>query len=483
MTAASFEARRYERAGMLAIDPSALLEMYVMSRCAPPNEERPEATIVTIRGPLDKDAGSWCDSYEAICARVADACTRPAPAIVLRIDSPGGEAAGCIEAAKAIRAMCARANKPLYAYVDGKACSAAYAIASAAKTITLADTAIVGSIGILSTRTDVSAANALQGLRVAFVASGSRKADGNPDAPITDSELTAAQELVDSMALVFFELVADMRATTVEAIAALQAGVFHGASAIGKGLANAMQPLSTLLALVASPAIGANNMPPEDDKKKGDDKKETSPFESARAALEETAKGDDANAAAAKRALAALAEQVGEEKAEAEAEPEKAEDKKEDATAASALALKAMTEVHKLKASLAERDERDERNALLSAHSDLSPEMLGLLQKAPIALVRETLKDLPVAKPSGDKISARARITASAQADVRPSQGKDQIDGGAARLPADEKRALDIQMGLVAQSAGVKNSEFKLTLGGLEAAASNTEANKSPALS
>ena len=54
---------------------------------------------------------------------------------MLDIDSPGGEVSGCFDLVDTIAA--ARGQKPIWSIVDDCACSAAYAIASAADRIIL----------------------------------------------------------------------------------------------------------------------------------------------------------------------------------------------------------------------------------------------------------------------------------------------------------------------------------------------------------
>lgn len=68
--------------------------------------------------------------------------------ILLEIDSPGGEAAGINEFADQIFA--ARGKKPIIAYADDLCASAGYWIASAADKIITAETAAIGSIGVIA---------------------------------------------------------------------------------------------------------------------------------------------------------------------------------------------------------------------------------------------------------------------------------------------------------------------------------------------
>jgi capsid assembly protease len=84
--------------------------------------------------------------------------------IVLDINSPGGEALGIEEAAQLIRA--AHAVKPVTAFVDGMAASAAYWLASAAGRIVLSgESSQVGSIGVVVTVADNRERDAKVGTR------------------------------------------------------------------------------------------------------------------------------------------------------------------------------------------------------------------------------------------------------------------------------------------------------------------------------
>jgi ClpP class serine protease len=477
-------ARRYERRGLLAINPSAFFDsFFVDEEQQPENQEAGNCVVVTVRGPLEQRAHFWCDSYEAILRRVQAACETSARAVVLCFDSPGGDVQGCFDTAVAIRAACEAARKELHAYVEGECASAAYALASQCQSITISTSSIVGSIGVLSSRDDVSAMNASRGLRVALVTSGARKADGHPDQPITDAELESTQAIVDSMAQVFFDLVAQGRGLRSEAVAQLQARVFHGVAAMQAGLADAMGSLTTVLANAASPegtkSIMAKKMS----------------YEELRAVIAEAAEGDDPNAKAAKRALAAMDEspapaaeggeseetaEGGESEETAEGEtPETDEPKpkpkpgeaakraaagEEEKTAKAAyrIALKAQTEAAGLRAELRTRDEAAERQTLIASRPDLAADTVSLLTRAPIDLVREHIAGLaPLKAEAGAGGLRNPRVTALAG---KPTVGN-VPPGTASQLPPDEKAALDARMGLTQGGLQVVSNEYKLTLG------------------
>lgn len=447
--------RRYDRQGTLAIEPKAFFWMF-----DPPKEREiqtiGDAAIVEIRGPLDHHSGWWCDSYDAIRERVKDACESTAGHVVLKIDSPGGDVSGCFETARAIRKLCADAGKTLLAYVDGRACSAAYALACTASRILVPETGFVGSVGVISTRIDVTAYDQKEGLRYAITTSGARKADGNPHKPITDGESAATQTIVDSLAEVFFDFVEDMRGLPSEQVAALEAGVFHGAQAVEAGLADEVMSFDELLEAIESGAFA-----------KEKETMKTSKISAARAALEEAAKGEGAEAEKAKRALKALGAEREDEDESAESDEDKpdAEDDEDEAPvetegdedeepasegdedeekAASAgeLAAKALAKVNELALRGKRRDRAEVRDFLKSCRW-LTAEARELLKDEPLVKVKKLAQSL---KP---KVAPPA-----AAAGVIGTRGQGQ--GGGAEtgsgLPPEEERRMQEQMGLVARA-------------------------------
>ncbi len=78
-------------------------------------------------------------------------------AIVLSIDSPGGEVAGCFDLADLIYES--RSIKPTFAILSESAFSAAYALASACEQITVPRTGGTGSVGVICMHIDQSGRN------------------------------------------------------------------------------------------------------------------------------------------------------------------------------------------------------------------------------------------------------------------------------------------------------------------------------------
>lgn len=215
---------------------------------------RDGVATIDVRGPLVRRA-SWFDAvsgasdYEAIARDLRAALDdRSVSAIVLAIDSPGGEVSGCSELAQLLRT--GREEKPIYAYVGGECCSAAYWLASACSAVHVADTALVGNLGVLMTMVDDTKKLRAEGVeRITIVSS--QTPQKLHDAR-TEPGRERIQAVVDSLATVFIAAVAEGRgieASTVQN--EYGAGrVFVGADAVAHGLAESVTTYEALLASV-----------------------------------------------------------------------------------------------------------------------------------------------------------------------------------------------------------------------------------------
>ncbi len=115
---------------------------------------RDGVAVIKVSGPLFRYANLMtricgATSYELLAQDFNKAVQNPnIKGILLDVDSPGGEVNGCSELSDMIYQ--ARGTKPIIAYASGACCSGAYWIASACDKILAADTAILGSIGVVS---------------------------------------------------------------------------------------------------------------------------------------------------------------------------------------------------------------------------------------------------------------------------------------------------------------------------------------------
>lgn len=205
--------------------------------------------VVRICGPLEhRGSGYWFDSYEKILGRVEGALEdEKVHAVLLDIDSPGGEVSGLQETVRKIRSMRQEYGKPIVAYADDEAYSAAYALACSADEIYLPEGGGVGSVGVLTELCDRTAMTGKAGLRIEVIRSGSLKADGHPDIPMSDGTIARVQARVDDLAEQFFQLVSEARPMTVEKLASLQGATVFGKAAVKLGLANGIASFDDVL--------------------------------------------------------------------------------------------------------------------------------------------------------------------------------------------------------------------------------------------
>lgn len=201
-------------------------------------------------------ASSGLISYEGVKVQIASAARDPnTRAILLDLESPGGEAIGAFEAAAAVRE--AAKSKPVVAVANGMAASAAYAIASGASRIVVPPTGMVGSIGVVALHLDFSAFLQEEGIKPTFIFAGAHKVDGNPYEALPDSVRADWQEEIDSFYGQFVSTVAAGRKNLSEQrIRATEARMFKGDAAVAAGLADSVGTFEEVLAELSRGSSG-----------------------------------------------------------------------------------------------------------------------------------------------------------------------------------------------------------------------------------
>ena len=211
--------------------------------------------VIPVFGTLVKRAGaieaaSGLTSYGHLEDRIMDAATDPAVrAVLLDVDSPGGEAAGVFDLSDLVHE--ARSLKPVWAIADEEAFSGAYAIASAAERLFVPRTEGLGSIGVVAVHVDRSARDAMEGFRTTTVYAGAAKNDFNPHETLKDGARKTLQAEVDRVYRLFVETVARNRGLTADAVRATEARLFFGEDAVRAGLADQVGTLRDALAALA----------------------------------------------------------------------------------------------------------------------------------------------------------------------------------------------------------------------------------------
>lgn len=165
-------------------------------------------------------------------------------------NSPGGEVRENF--ALADRIYAARGVKPIRAFAVDHAYSAAYSIASACDRIVVSRTGGVGSIGVVTSHVDASAALEKAGLKITFIAAGRHKTDGNSSEPLSDATKARWQERIDELMTVFVGAVARNRGLSEDAVRATEALTFTATQAVANGLADEIGSLDDAVAAFAA---------------------------------------------------------------------------------------------------------------------------------------------------------------------------------------------------------------------------------------
>jgi signal peptide peptidase SppA len=217
----------------------------------------PGVAVIPIHGTLVRrtvglEAESGLTSYAGLAAQLDAAIGNPeVSAILLDIDSPGGESGGVFDLADRIRAACQ--IKPVWAVANDMAFSAAYALASAASRVYVSRTGGVGSIGVIAMHVDQSEKDAQDGVHYTAVFAGDRKNDLNPHEPISSEAHAFLKAEVNRIYGLFVETVARHRGIETSAVRDTEAGLFFGQAAVAMGLADAVGTFDDALAqLLAS---------------------------------------------------------------------------------------------------------------------------------------------------------------------------------------------------------------------------------------
>jgi signal peptide peptidase SppA len=197
--------------------------------------------VIPVEGTL-VHKGKWIGqssgqtSYEGLQAQITRAREDDAvKAVVLEVDSAGGQVAGAFETARMMREL--SAAKPTLAVLTDFALSAGYLLASQARRIVMPDTGAAGSIGVVTLHADLSKKLERDGIKVSIIQSGAFKSEGNPAEPLTDDSRSAIQARVDATRELF-AAAGEGRGARLDRAAAMatEARIYQGEEARSIGL-------------------------------------------------------------------------------------------------------------------------------------------------------------------------------------------------------------------------------------------------------
>ncbi|TWC12000.1 ClpP class serine protease [Pseudomonas sp. SJZ085] len=218
-------------------------------KSAPIVEVRDSVALIKVRGVVSRYA-SWMHDIcggtstealaKALSASIEDSKVR---AVVLWIDSPGGQVNGLNEMAEMIYQ--ARGRKKIVAYVGGMACSAAYWMASACSEVVIDATAELGSVGTVAGFVVRPAAEGEQRIEIVSSNAPNKRLD-----PTSEVGQAAVQVTVDDLEAVFIDAVTRNMGVTRDKVLADfgKGGTFIGAKAVKQGMAHRLGSLEGLIA-------------------------------------------------------------------------------------------------------------------------------------------------------------------------------------------------------------------------------------------
>jgi ClpP class serine protease len=210
--------------------------------------------IATIRitGPMFRYENffSWYlgwATYETIAREVTACRANPnIKALLFVFDTPGGEVNGASECARII--FDGRDDKPQLAFATGACCSGGYWLASAVGRIVAADTAVLGSIGVITSFLDDR--EFLKDLGFEEIVLRSTQSPKKALTPVDPEGRAEWQKMIDDMAAVFINAVSEYRSVDADVVLAQygQGSVFVGQAAVDATIAEALSTYEGLLA-------------------------------------------------------------------------------------------------------------------------------------------------------------------------------------------------------------------------------------------
>jgi capsid assembly protease len=199
-------------------------------------ENRDGIAVIPVSGPIMRYSNMFTEISGAtsleILAKDFNTALNDASvkAIVMNIDSPGGQSSGVAEFSNQIYE--ARGKKPIVAYVESLGASAAYQIASACTELVISETSLVGSIGTIMGYSKVK--DNTEGV---IVSSQSPKKNLDLN---TESGAAEMQKIIDKLSEVFISNVARNRGVSKETVLTDfgQGGVIVGSDAVAVKMAD-----------------------------------------------------------------------------------------------------------------------------------------------------------------------------------------------------------------------------------------------------
>lgn len=255
--------------GKVAVDaPQAFLEQEFgvdAARTRRPKQINGAVTIMPLRGVMVHRPSMFLDFFGGVSTEQFGksfdqvAADETVGAIILDIDTPGGEAYGLQELSE--RIFNARNGKrPIIAVANDLMASAGYYVGSAADEVVVVPGGEAGSVGTLYIHTEISKARSEAGITDTIITFGENKAEEIPLEPLTDKARDEIQGRVDEYGRQFVADVARNRGVSRANVMKDfgQGRMVQGKEAIRRGIADRVATMDEVLQ-----ALGVKPAPPE----------------------------------------------------------------------------------------------------------------------------------------------------------------------------------------------------------------------------
>lgn len=208
--------------------------------------EETRVGVINISGPLTyKSSGmemlcgdGGMSNYQAIEMVFKDIAELGAKVIVTMLDTPGGEAYGCFETAKNMRAIADAYGVKWIAYNDGIVASAGYALAAPAHEIIVNPSSEMGSIGVVATLLNNSGSLSQNGYERTFVYAGENKIPYDKEGNFRQEYIDDVQSKVNLMYIQFVNHVSQYRPMSENEVRGTKASMFIAEEALLNHLAD-----------------------------------------------------------------------------------------------------------------------------------------------------------------------------------------------------------------------------------------------------
>lgn len=166
---------------------------------------------------VDEASGGGGTSTQVFSAALREAVNdETIGGIIIDLDSPGGSVFGAGELAAEV--LAARAQKPIYGFVNSLCASAAYWVGAQCTQLFITPGGQAGSIGVYMQHIDESKAMDMAGYTAEFISSGKYKVEGNSLGPLDDEARAFLKSQTDAYYSAFTSAVAKGRGAAIGAV-------------------------------------------------------------------------------------------------------------------------------------------------------------------------------------------------------------------------------------------------------------------------